>query len=74
MLTPIRRSVFQRTVHFVIQPSNFKPELSLALFEAWVFLVDYKQHAFSANDFAINAAFFNCCPYFHNLSIDALRR
>jgi hypothetical protein len=39
--------------------------LSLSLFKTRVFFVDHVQLAFSPNDLAICAAFFDRCPYFH---------
>jgi hypothetical protein len=45
----------------------FLLNLSLALFEAGILLVDDKQLAFSLHDLAINAAFFNGSSNFHCL-------
>src|SRR4051812_42317810 len=39
--------------------------LSLALFKTGILFVDYIQPAFPSHDLAINAAFFDGCPYFH---------
>jgi hypothetical protein len=39
--------------------------LSLALFKAGILFVNYVQAAFSAYNFAVNAALFNGCSNFH---------
>jgi hypothetical protein len=39
--------------------------LSLSLLEAGILFVNNIQLAFTTNDLAINAAFFNGCSYFH---------
>jgi len=44
------------------------PALSLSLFKAGIFLVDYIQLAFPSHNFALGAALFNGCPYFHFFS------
>lgn len=42
-----------------------KLKLSLPLFEAWVFFIDYIQLAFSSYDLAICTTLFYGCPDFH---------
>jgi hypothetical protein len=40
--------------------------LTLALLEAGILFVNYKQLAFSANNFAVGATLFNGCSNFHD--------
>jgi len=42
-----------------------KHKLPLPLFEAWVLFVYNIKFSFSPDDFAIGAALFYGCPYFH---------
>lgn len=46
--------------------STIKNLLPLTLLKPWVFLVDYKHFAFTADDFAIRTAFFDGCSDFHD--------
>jgi hypothetical protein len=41
--------------------------LSLALFKTGILFVDHVKLAFRSHNLAINTAFFDRCPYFHNI-------
>jgi len=51
---------------WLLVTGNLQLPLSLALLEAGILFVNYKQLAFSANNFAVGATLFDGCSNFHN--------